>query len=54
MIGFLPGFVYLGDMSKNSYAALKKPKAKILKGAIGVAGNQTGIYSIENPGANYW
>jgi len=51
MLGFLPGFVYLGGMSdKISTPRLEKPRLKVLEGSVGIAGKQTGIYPIESPG----
>lgn len=50
-IGFLPGFLYLGNLDKSLYVPRKKnPMTHIPKGSIGIAGNQTGIYNIESPG----
>jgi len=51
MIGFTPGFPYLGGMSEKIAAPrLKTPRTKIPAGSVGIAGNQTGIYPIESPG----
>jgi len=51
MLGFTPGFPYLGGMSdKISTPRLKKPRAKIASGSVGIAGSQTGIYPIDSPG----
>lgn len=50
MIGFLPGFPYLGGLnSKLATPRLIKPKL-VRQGAIGIAGEQTGIYPFESPG----
>ncbi|MEH7611650.1 5-oxoprolinase subunit PxpB [Gottfriedia acidiceleris] len=50
MIGFIPGFPYLGGLNpKLSTPRLIKPKT-VLKGSVGIAGNQTGIYPFESPG----
>ncbi|KQL37910.1 hypothetical protein AN960_15100 [Bacillus sp. FJAT-25509] len=50
MIGFIPGFPYLGGLTpKLSTPRLTKPKT-VLKGSVGIAGNQTGIYPFESPG----
>lgn len=50
MIGFVPGFPYLGGLP-NTIAAprLKIPRAKIAAGSVGIGGNQTGIYPAEVP-----
>ncbi len=51
MIGFAPGFPYLGGMNKKIAAPRKEtPRSVIPAGSVGIAGNQTGIYSIETPG----
>lgn len=50
MIGFIPGFPYLGGLHPNlSTPRLIKPKT-VLKGSVGIAGTQTGIYPFESPG----
>ena len=45
MIGFLPGFPYLGRLP-NEMNCIRKPdpRLKVPKGAVGLAGLQTGIY----------
>ncbi len=51
MLGFTPGFCYLGGMDeKISTPRKQKPRKKIPAGAVGIAGHQTGIYPIESPG----
>jgi inhibitor of KinA len=51
MMGFTPGFPYLGRMSKEiATPRLNTPRAKIPPGSVGIAGEQTGIYSMETPG----
>lgn len=51
MMGFTPGFPYLGGMPREIAAPrLEVPRASIPKGAVGIAGEQTGIYSLETPG----
>lgn len=51
MIGFLPGFVYLGGLSENLYLPRKStPSMKVPKGSIAIGGSQTGIYPNESPG----
>jgi len=50
-IGFLPGFMYLGGLPKElEVPRLSEPRAKVLKGSVGLAGKQTGIYPQESPG----
>jgi inhibitor of KinA len=51
MMGFMPGFPYLGGMDPRiATPRLAAPRQKVPAGSIGIAGNQTGIYSIESPG----
>ncbi len=51
MMGFTPGFPYLGGMSeKIATPRLKTPRKRVLPGSVGIAGEQTGIYSLETPG----
>jgi inhibitor of KinA len=51
MIGFSPGFPYLGGMSDKIAVPRKQtPRLKIPAGSVGIAGKQTGIYPIETPG----
>jgi len=51
MIGFLPGFPYLGGMSpKIATPRLETPRTKVPAGSVGIAGSQTGIYPAESPG----
>ncbi len=51
MLGFTPGFPYLGGMDERiATPRLKEPREKIWAGSVGIAGNQTGIYPIESPG----
>ena len=50
-IGFLPGFMYLGGILKELEVPRKAtPRAKVVKGAVGIAGKQAGIYPQESPG----
>lgn len=51
MMGFLPGFVYLGGLDKRiEMPRLKSPRVRILPGAVGIGGNQTGVYPLASPG----
>ncbi len=51
MLGFIPGFAYLGGISPRIAAPrLATPRARIPAGSVGIAGNQTGIYPTESPG----
>lgn len=51
MIGFLPGFAYMGTVD-NRIASPRKPspRTNVPAGSIGIAGTQTGIYPFESPG----
>ncbi len=51
MLGFTPGFPYLGGMADEiATPRLKIPRTKIPAGSVGIAGNQTGFYPIDSPG----
>lgn len=51
MLGFSPGFPYLGGMPKSiATPRLSIPRASTPAGSVGIAGEQTGIYSLETPG----
>ena len=51
MIGFTPGFPYVGGMSERiSTPRLQTPRTKIPAGSVGISANQTGIYPVESPG----
>ena len=50
-IGFLPGFMYLGGLNKKLHTPRKStPRLKIIKGAVAIGGEQTGVYPCESPG----
>lgn len=51
MLGFVPGFLYLGGLAKELQIPRKEvPRLKVSKGSVGLADNQTGIYPMEIPG----
>ena len=51
MLGFLPGFVYLGGLDERIHAPrLTTPRVKIPAGAVGIGGSQTGVYPLDSPG----
>jgi inhibitor of KinA len=51
MLGFTPGFPYLGGMDKRiATPRLETPRALVEAGSVGIAGEQTGMYSIDSPG----
>lgn len=50
-IGFLPGFLYLGEVDERiKMPRMKKPRPMVEKGSIGIAESQTGIYPNTSPG----
>ncbi len=51
MLGFLPGFTYLGGLDPRIHTPrLANPRVKIPAGAVGIGGSQTGIYPMDSPG----
>lgn len=51
MLGFLPGFAYMGDVDERIASPRRaSPRLSVPAGSIGIAGRQTGIYSLESPG----
>lgn len=51
MLGFTPGFPYLGGMDPSIAAPRRKePRIQIPAGSVGIAGEQTGVYPIVSPG----
>lgn len=51
MIGFAPGFPFLGGLSEKIAAPRRQtPRMSIPKGSVGIAGKQTGVYPISTPG----
>lgn len=51
MMGFLPGFPYLGGLDKRLVTPrLNNPRTKIPAGSVGIGGEQTGIYPVASPG----
>lgn len=51
MLGFTPGFAYLGGMDESlATPRLENPRTVIPAGSVGIAGKQTGIYPIDSPG----
>lgn len=51
MIGFIPGFAYLGGMPEQLATPRRtNPRTAVPAGSIGIAGQQTGIYPLESPG----
>jgi KipI family sensor histidine kinase inhibitor len=51
MMGFLPGFPYLGIVDPAIAAPRRAtPRVRVPAGSVGIAGPQTGIYPAETPG----
>jgi len=51
MIGFLPGFPYLGNLDERIHTSRRTtPRTDIPAGAVGIGGSQTGVYPIPSPG----
>lgn len=51
MIGYLPGFPYMGEVHANICVPRKStPRARVEAGSVGLAGIQTGIYPLDSPG----
>ena len=51
MIGFLPGFTYMGSIDERIATPRKSsPRTKVPAGSVGIAGFQTGIYPLDCPG----
>ena len=51
MLGFLPGFAYMGEIDARIAAPRKSaPRLKVPAGSVGIAGRQTGIYPLASPG----
>ena len=51
MIGFLPGFAYMGSVDERIAAPRhSQPRVNVKPGSVGIAGLQTGIYPVASPG----
>ena len=50
MLGFLPGFAYMGKLNEQIGFARKLQPQNVRAGSIGIAGLQTGIYPLDSPG----
>jgi inhibitor of KinA len=50
MLGFLPGFAYMGQVDDRITVRRKPEPQPILAGSLGIAGKQTGIYPLNSPG----
>ena len=51
MIGFTPGFSYLGGLDRRLQTPRRKtPRTNLPAGSVGVAESQTGMYPVDSPG----
>jgi inhibitor of KinA len=50
MIGFLPGFSYMGQVPETIAVARKARPVPVQAGSVGIAGSQTGVYPLNSPG----
>lgn len=51
MLGFMPGFVYLGGLDERIFKdRLNNPRTNIPAGSVGIGGKQTGMYPFDSPG----
>ncbi len=51
MLGFLPGFAYLGDLpEKLKMPRRATPRARVPAGSVAIAASMTAIYPLESPG----
>ena len=51
MLGFLPGFAYLGSVDQQiAMPRRKTPRVRVPHGSVGIASYQTGVYPVEAPG----
>ena len=51
MIGFLPGFAYMGRVHETLITPRKvQPRRTVEAGSVGIAAEQTGIYPFASPG----
>lgn len=50
MLGFLPGFTYMGLVDEKISSPRKQQPAPVEAGSVGIAGRQTGIYPFRSPG----
>jgi inhibitor of KinA len=51
MLGFVPGFAYLGRVDSRIAAPRRRvPRDRVPAGSVGIAGEQTGVYPIATPG----
>lgn len=50
-VGFVPGFAYLGHLPEAiSLKRRPQPRTRVMRGSVGIADRQTGVYPTECPG----
>src|SRR5699024_6411569 len=51
MLGFMPGFPFLGGLDEKLFKdRLDNPRTNIPGGSVGIGGEQTGVYPFDSPG----
>ncbi len=51
MLGFLPGFAYLGDLPESLRLPRRStPRARVPAGSVAIAADMTAVYPLESPG----
>jgi inhibitor of KinA len=51
MLGFLPGFAYMGPVDRQLAVSRKTvPRTRVPAGSVAIAGAQTGVYPLDAPG----
>jgi KipI family sensor histidine kinase inhibitor len=51
MLGFLPGFAYLGDLPQPLQLSRRAtPRARVPAGSVAIASDMTAVYPLESPG----
>ncbi|GAB4252756.1 5-oxoprolinase subunit PxpB [Deferrisoma sp.] len=51
LLGFTPGFLFLGGLDPRLHTPRRRePRTRVPAGSVGIAGPQTGVYSLDTPG----
>ena len=51
LVGFTPGFVYVGGLDKKlNVARRESPRQRVEAGSVGIADGRTGLYALPGPG----
>jgi inhibitor of KinA len=51
MVGFSPGFPYLGDLDPRLHTPRRAtPRPKVRAGSVAIGGAHTGVYTVDSPG----